>query len=102
MINMNVKDYRITSDERNIIVNKLRRDEQGDVRIVTDKDGTERESMAFVGYYGTLETALTGIVRDYTLSDEVTIKNVRDYKKACEDIVSAFKKEIELGVGIDD
>jgi len=78
MIDMQVKDYRITSDNSQIVVNKLRRDEEGNVRKTKD----EEDSLAFVGYYGTLEHALNGIVRD--------------------DIVTAFKNEIKLGVGADD
>ncbi len=98
MIDMQVKDYRITSDNSQIVVNKLRRDEEGNVR----KTKEEEDSLAFVGYYGTLEHALNGIVRDYTLSDEVTIKTIQEYRKACDDIVTAFKNEIKLGVGADD
>lgn len=98
MINMQVKDYRITSDNSQITVNKLRRDENGSIRRTKD----DEESLAFVGYYGTLEHALNGIVRDYTLSDAVTIKTIQEYKKACDDIVTAFKYEIKLGVTLDD
>ena len=98
MIDMQVKDYRITSDNSQIVVNKLRRDEEGNVRKTKD----EEDSLAFVGYYGTLEHALNGIVRDYTLSDEVTIKTIQEYRSACFDIIRAFRNEIQLGVSVDD
>ena len=42
MIEMRVLDYRITSDDRQVIVNKARRNEHGELTILTDKDGTQR------------------------------------------------------------
>lgn len=45
MIEMRVLDYRITSDDRQVIVNKARRNEHGELTILTDKDGTEKESL---------------------------------------------------------
>lgn len=44
MIEMKVLDYRITSDDKQVIVNKARRNEHGELTILTDKDGTEKES----------------------------------------------------------
>lgn len=98
MLNMKVKDYRITSDNSQIIVNKLRRDENGNIR----KNKADEESLALVGYYGTLEHALNGIVRDYTLSDEVTIKTIQEYRNACFEVIKDFRNELELGVKVDD
>ena len=46
MIEMKVLDYRITSDDKQVIVNKARRNEHGELTILTDKDGTEKESLA--------------------------------------------------------
>ncbi|MDU4803954.1 MAG: hypothetical protein E6X75_04325 [Enterococcus faecalis] len=54
MIEMRVLDYRITSDDRQVIVNKARRNEHGELTILTDKDGTQKESLALIGYYGNL------------------------------------------------
>ncbi|MCU7701426.1 hypothetical protein ODV97_18130 [Enterococcus gallinarum] len=68
MIEMRVLDYRITSDDRQVIVNKARRNEHGELTILTDKDGTQKRSLALIGYYGNLSKALVAIERDYVLS----------------------------------
>lgn len=52
MIEMKVLDYRITSDDKQFIVNKARRSEHGELTILKDKNGIEKESLALIGYYG--------------------------------------------------
>ncbi|WP_265612369.1 hypothetical protein [Enterococcus faecalis] len=74
MIEMRVLDYRITSDDKQVIVNKARRNEHGELTILTDKDGTQKESLALIGYYGNLSKALVAIERDYVLSSGKTIQ----------------------------
>lgn len=64
MIEMRVLDYRITSYDKQVIVNKARRNEHGELTILTDKDGTQKESLALIGYYGNLSKALVAIERD--------------------------------------
>ena len=81
MIEMRVLDYRITSDDRQVIVNKARRNEHGELTILTDKDGTQKESLALIGYYGNFK-ALVAIERDYVLSSGKTIQTVKEYKRA--------------------
>ena len=97
MIEMRVLDYRITSDDRQVIVNKARRNEHGELTILTDKDGTEKESLALIGYYGNLSKALVAIERDYVLSSGKTIQTVKEYKKELESIHSKLKRELDFG-----
>ena len=84
MIEMKVLDYRITSDDKQVIVNKARRNEHGELTILTDKDGTEKESLA-------------AIERDYVLSSGKTIQTVKEYKKELESIHSKLKRELDFG-----
>ena len=93
MIEMRVLDYRITSDDKQVIVNKARRNEHGELTILTDKDGTQKESLALIGYYGNLSKALVAIERDYVLSSET----VKEYKKELESIHSKLKRELDFG-----
>ena len=97
MIEMRVLDYRITSDDRQVIVNKARRNEHGELTILTDKDGTQKESLALIGYYGNLSKALVAIERDYVLSSGKTIQTVKEYKKELESIHSKLKRELDFG-----
>ena len=97
MIEMRVLDYRITSDDRQVIVNKARRNEHGELTILTDKDGTQKESLALIGYYGNLSKALVAIERDYVLSSGNTIQTVKEYKKELESIHSKLKRELDFG-----
>ncbi|HAP4240982.1 hypothetical protein [Enterococcus faecalis] len=98
MLDMKVLDYRITSDDKQVIVNKARRNEEGELTILT-KNGQGIESLALVGYYGDLSKALTAIERDYVLSNGVQIQTIRDYKEALESIHSKLKHELDFGEG---
>ncbi|WP_250863663.1 hypothetical protein [Enterococcus faecalis] len=97
MIEMRVLDYRITSDDKQVIVNKARRNEHGELTILTDKDGTQKESLALIGYYGNLSKALVAIERDYVLSSGKIIQTVKEYKKELESIHSKLKRELDFG-----
>ena len=88
MIEMRVLDYRITSDDKQVIVNKARRNEHGELTILTDKDGTQN---------GNLSKALVAIERDYVLSSGKTIQTVKEYKKELESIHSKLKRELDFG-----
>lgn len=97
MLEMSVLDYRITSDSLQIIVNKARRNEQGELTILKDKEGAEKESLALVGYYGNMSKALTAIERDYVLSGDILIQTIKEYKEALESIHSKLKSELDFG-----
>lgn len=97
MLNMNILDYRITSDSNQVIVNKVRRNDQGAILMVIDKDGIQRESQRLVGYYGNLSKALVAIERDYVLSEGTDIQTVNEYKKELETITSTLENKLELG-----
>ncbi|HHZ7119353.1 TPA: hypothetical protein ACWLWM_000594 [Enterococcus faecalis] len=97
MIEMKVLDYRITSDDKQVIVNKARRNEHGELNILTDKDGAQKESLALIGYYGNLSKALVAIERDYVLSSGRAIQIVKEYKKELESIHNKLKRELDFG-----
>ena len=98
MLDMRVEDYRISSDGNQVIVEKARRTDSGDISILTDKKTGEKfESRSIVGYYRNLSKALVGIQGDYVMSDGVLIKTIKDYKKAIDDITKAFEESISLG-----
>ena len=98
MLDMRVEDYRISSDGNQVIVEKARRTDSGDISILTDKKTGEKfESRSIVGYYRNLSKALVGIQADYLLSEGTVIKTIQDYKKAIDDITKAFEESISLG-----
>lgn len=97
MINMKTLDCRITSDSRQIIVNKARRDDKGDIIFLEDKKtGEKYESQSLVGYYGNLSKAMVGIKRDYTLSDGVVINTLEDYANALDDIERRLESDLNI------
>ncbi|WAX12485.1 hypothetical protein EC55P1_00093 [Enterococcus phage EC55P1] len=98
MLDMRVEDYRISSDGNQVIVEKARRTDSGDISILTDKKTGEKfESRSIVGYYRNLSKALVGIQSDYLLSEGTVIKTIQDYRKAIDDITKAFEESIDLG-----
>lgn len=97
MLKMKVLDYRITSDENQVIVNKARRNELGEITILEDKKtGEQKESLALVGYYGNLSKALVAIQRDYVLSNGKEIQTVTDYKNELESITTRLENDLNL------
>lgn len=96
MINMKVLDYRITSDSNQVIVNKVRRNEEGDITILIDKDGEKKESQSIVGYYSNLSKALVAIQRDYVLSSGNEIQTIKDYKKELQTITTTLENNLDL------
>ena len=99
MLDMHVEDYRISSDGNQVIVEKARRTDSGEISMLTDKKTGEKfESRSIVGYYQNLSKALIGIQRDWVLSNNGhSIKTIQDYKKAIDDITKAFEESIGLG-----
>lgn len=93
---MKTLDYRITSDSSQVIVNKARRNQDGEISILKDKEGNERESQVLVGYYSNLSKALVAIQRDYVLSDGVVVETIKDYKEALETITTTLENELDL------
>ena len=87
MLDMRIEDYRITSDSRNIVLSKVRRDEEGNIRYTETKD---------IGYFQTVSSCLKAIQRDYVLSEERTIKSIIEYKKALENITRQFEQACEI------
>lgn len=95
MLDMRVEDYRISSDGNQVIVEKARRTDSGEISILTDKKTGEKfESRSIVGYYRNLSKALVGIQSDYLLSEGTVIKTIQDYRKTIDDITQAFHKHI--------
>ena len=97
MLDMRGEDYRISSDGNQVIVEKARRTDSGDISILTDKKtGEKLESRSIVGYYRNLSKALVGIQSDYLLSEGTVIKTIQDYRKTIDDITKAFHNHIGL------
>lgn len=92
MLNMRVLDYRISSNSNQVTVSKVRRDEKGN--IIQNAEGGE--ARADIGYYPSLEVALRGIQKHYTLSEGADIQTIKDYRKALSDVQMAFRNELEL------
>lgn len=95
MLNMKVLDYRITSDSSQVIVNKARRNQDGEISTLIDKEGNKKESQSLVGYYGNLSKALVAIQRDYVLSEGV-METLKDYKETLETIITTLENELDL------
>ncbi len=96
MLNMKILDYRITSDSNQVIVSRARRNEQGEISMLEEKDGTKKESLAVIGYYGNLSKALVAIQRDYVLSNGTEIRSIKAYKETLETITSTLENKMNL------
>lgn len=92
MLDMRIEDYRITSDSRNIVLSKVRRDEEGNIRYTEAKE----ESRSDIGYFQTVSSCLKAIQRDYVLREGHVIKSIIEYKKALENITRQFEQACEI------
>lgn len=100
MLNMKILDYRITSDSNQVIVNKVRRTETGEIAMVVDKKTNEQsESQSLVGYYGNLSRALVAIQRDYVYTGKEDIQSIKDYRQALETITSKLENDLLIKEG---
>ncbi|MGG5359373.1 hypothetical protein [Enterococcus sp. DIV0240a] len=97
MLNMKILDYRITSDSNQVIVSRARRNDQGEITMLEEKDGTKKESLAVIGYYGNLSKALVAIQRDYVLSNGTEIRSIKTYKETLETITNTLENKMNLG-----
>lgn len=98
MLDMRVEDYRITSDSNQVIVEKVRRTDSGEISMVKKQNSDELiESRSIVGYYGNLSKALVGIQRNYLLGEGVLIRNIQEYKEALDAITTAFEESVNIG-----
>ena len=98
MLDMRVEDYRITSDSSQVIVEKVRRTDSGEISMIKKQHSDELvESCSIVGYYGNLSKALVGIQRNYLLGEGVLIRNIQEYKEALDVITMAFEESVNIG-----
>ena len=96
MLNLKVNDYRITSDENNITVNKVMRDEKGNIKFKEDSKKKITESVKLVGYYRNLEKALEAIQMHHVYSGKNEIQTIEEYKESLLEITNDFKEQLKL------
>lgn len=76
MINVKVKNYLITADDRNFTVRKQTTTK------TNAKTGEEDNGYALVGYYRTMKMALVAIKKNMALTGSKEIKTVQEYINA--------------------
>lgn len=92
MIKIKIDDYRITNDDRQFILSRVRRDDQGMIKYTDNKE----ESISLIGYYQTLPFVLKAIQRDYVRSDGILIQSIEEYTEALERITRQFEQACEV------
>lgn len=102
-INMSVLDYRIESDPNQLIVKLVKRDADGNIRMVHNKKAKMAYEDAYVvGYFGNMTKALQAIQRDYLYRDGLgkkEIKTIADYINEMTYITKEFEDKLDLGEG---
>lgn len=96
-LDMQVKDYLIRSNDNGITVEKLVRDENGEIKIAKQPSGEVGQSTRIIGHYPTLEHALKGIRKNYLLGKGTDIKTIDNYRKEISNITKAFDEQLKLG-----
>ena len=94
MIKMSVLDYRIRNDSSQIILSKVLRDKEGNIKV---KDGAEVTRT--VGYHGSLEHALRAIRRDHVFTCPKEITTVDELQIELNHVLDSFNKAIKLNEG---
>lgn len=97
MLDMKIFDYRITSDSRQVILSKAKRDEKGNLYGVKSPKGEYEEARTVLGYYSNLSKALVGLQRDYVLNGTEPIKDIKEYKEALETVTNEFEERLNFG-----
>ena len=101
MLNMKVLDYRITSDARQVVVGRVRRNDKGEISMVNDPSGNLVESQSVVGYFSNLSKALVGIQRDYVLHGDKEINTIKEYTNELQTITNEFEACLNIGESFD-
>jgi len=94
---MKVLDYRITSDSRQVILSKARRNEEGELYELKNPKGELEEARTVLGYYSNLSKALIGLQRDYVLHGDKPINDIKTYKEELETITKACDDRLNMG-----
>ena len=97
MLDMKVLDYRITSDSRQVILSKARRNEEGELYELKNPKGELEEARTVLGYYSNLSKALIGLQRDYVLHGDKPINDIKTYKEELETITKACDDRLNMG-----
>lgn len=92
MINMKIKDYLIKSDENNVTVEKMLRDENMEVKVNKNNE----PSTTLVGYFPSLEHALKGIQKNYVYGKGTDVQTIKDYREALNEITNEFHSVLKL------
>lgn len=101
MLNMKVLDYRITSDARQVVVGRVRKNDKGEISMVNDPSGKLVESQSVVGYFSNLSKALIGIQRDYVLHGDKEINTIKEYTNELQTITNEFEACLNIGESFD-
>lgn len=96
MLDMQVKDYRITSDARQVILSRAIRNEAGELYKRKSPQGEMEEARSVIGYYSNLSKALVGLQRDYVLHGSKAIKDIKTYKEELETITKACEDRLRI------
>ncbi|WP_242327762.1 hypothetical protein [Enterococcus avium] len=97
MLDMKVLDYRITSDQRQVILSRAIRNDKGELYERKNPKGELEEARTVLGYYSNLSKALVGIQRDYVLHGSKPINDIRTYKEELETITKACEDKLNIG-----
>lgn len=91
---MKVDDYRITSDDNNITVTKVLRDDVGNIKVRQTPKGDFIENSKLIGYYQTLEKALQGVIKHHVFAGDKVIRTMVEYLKECQSMSEKCKKQL--------
>lgn len=100
MLKMSFKDYRITSDDRQFILQKVVRKETGEISILASGE----ESTKPMGYFGfsRISTLLRAIEEDMIYNTSPDIGSLGELAKRVEEVlepIEELNKEIERALG---
>lgn len=89
MINLKFLDYRITNDQDQFILSRIRKTENGQISL--DKKGNE--NLNIIGYYDLNKPnlVLRAIENDYVFNDEEELTSLKDVRARCMEVVSLLE-----------
>lgn len=88
-LNLTFLDYRITNDDKQFILSRVRRTEQG--KISLDKQGNE--NLNVMGYYDLNKPnhVLRAIENDYIFNSEEELTTLKAVRARCEEVVALLE-----------
>lgn len=94
-LRLNVLDYRLKNDSYQVILSKVKRDEEGNIKY-KQENGVTKEDVKTISYHKNVSMALSAIARDHVFTCDKEITTLKEYADELKHIKTEFDKALKL------